>query len=183
MIVSSTLNGSKQSVLAQIVELTQDAVIVLDENHNIVVFNEGASNMFGYAPEEVMDGPLDPLVPTNLREAHESHIAKFNEAHGAGYHECAKSRMMRLTEVDSGWTMCGVRKDGHLFEIEATISKIVYNDKSYFAAIVRDVSERYQLLHDMKQRDVELQAYRRARKAVLLDELTETQELKLSCER
>ena len=183
MIVSNTLNGSKQLVLAQIVELTQDAVIVTDEDHNIVVFNEGATNMFGYQPEEVMDGPLNKLLPEDFQHAHTKHMERFNEEHDGGYRECAKSRMMRLeNEHDKGWTMCGVRKNGQLFEIEATISKITYNEHSYFAAIVRDVSERYKLLDQMRQRDVELAAYRRAQKAMLLDELQEAQNLKLSCE-
>ena len=181
MIVSTTLNGGKQSVLAQIVELTQDAVIVADKDYNVVVFNEGASNMFGYAPEDVMDGPLNVLIPQDLHELHSRHMDKFNKEHNGGFRECSKSRTMRLNENDDGWTMCGVRKTGHHFEIEATISKITYNEHVYFAAIVRDVSERYQLLSDMKQHTRELASYRRAQKAILLDELSETQELKISC--
>jgi len=49
--------------LATFIQNSQDAVITLDDNGQIKTWNNGAQTMFGYSAEEMMDKPLDRLLP------------------------------------------------------------------------------------------------------------------------
>ncbi len=50
-------------LLARLLAIADDAVIVADAQHRIVLFNEGAERAFGYRVAEVLGQPLDLLLP------------------------------------------------------------------------------------------------------------------------
>jgi PAS domain S-box-containing protein len=114
-----------------IVSISADAIISIDENLRIIIFNEGAEKTFGYSSAEVMGAPLEVLVPEALRDVHRQHIANF----AAG--EASARRM--------GWrrsAIFGRRKNGEEFPAEAAISKIQVGGKTVFTVSLRDVTEK-----------------------------------------
>jgi diguanylate cyclase (GGDEF)-like protein/PAS domain S-box-containing protein len=113
-----------------ILTMAADAVIAVDTNQNIAVFNRGAEQIFGYATEEIIGQPLDRLLPERYRGAHRAHLETF--AIGA-----ETSRPMR----PSG-EVYGRRKDGSEFPAEATVSKLIENGRTTLTVILRDVTER-----------------------------------------
>ena len=50
-----------------ILHLAQDAIIVMDEDQNVIIFNEGAERIFAYKTWEVIIPPLSE--PRNLASA------------------------------------------------------------------------------------------------------------------
>ena len=80
-------------------ESAVDAVVTADANGDIVSWNRGARDVFGYAPEEVLGTPLARLVPEPLRET--------DEEGGSG------SRPPTMTPaLERPVELHGVRKDG-----------------------------------------------------------------------
>ena len=54
-----------------------DAIISVDENFEITLFNQGAEAIFGHRREDVLGQPLDMLLPERFRKAHLGEVSAF----------------------------------------------------------------------------------------------------------
>jgi PAS domain S-box-containing protein len=113
-----------------ILEIAEDAIISVDSRQNIVLFNQGAENVFGYAAMEIMGKPLELLLPPRFAQAHLAHLEMFAQSP-----EVSRS-MGQRREV------FGRRKDGSEFPAEASISKLDVGDELLFTVFLRDITER-----------------------------------------
>jgi PAS domain S-box-containing protein len=126
-----SLRESKER-LAGIVSSAMDAIVTVDEDQRVVLFNEAAERMFGCPAAEALGRPLDRFVPGRFRDAHTEHVRRFGET-------SKTSRVMeRLNEL------AALRADGTEFPIEASISKVEVGGRRLYTAILRDVTERKQ---------------------------------------
>lgn len=116
--------------LSAILSGALDAIISIDEEQRIRLFNEGAERIFGYSRDDVQGEPLDILVPELFREIHREHVTDFGKSPVA-------ARLMG----ERGEIM-GRRKDGELFPAEASIGKVEVRGRRVYTAVLRDISER-----------------------------------------
>jgi PAS domain S-box-containing protein len=137
---------SHEWLCRRIVEDAQDAIIVGDQDGNIRLWNAGAETIFGYRAEEVMGKLMDFIIPENLRVRH-----------WEGYH-----RVMATGETKYGKDTLAVpalRKDGTRLSIEFTIV-LLRDDEGKpagNAAVIRDVTARWQRDKALKERLAELE--------------------------
>ncbi len=121
-----------EAKFAGIVSLSTDAIVSVDEEQRIILFNQGARRIYGYAPEEVLEQPLDMLIPERFRGAHSGHLRAFGLSG-------ASARSMG----DRGTTrIIGRRRDGGEFVAEASISQYSLGGSRIYTAVVRDVTDR-----------------------------------------
>lgn len=128
--------GERQRAQAQftgIVEIASDAIICIDSNQCITLFNQGAENIFGYSVPEVLGHPLDLLIPEPSVEAHRRYVADFAKS------PSASRKMGERREIN------GKRKDGSEFPAEASISKLNLGNKTIYTVYLQDVSNRKQI--------------------------------------
>ena len=123
---------ASQARLSGILELASEAIISVDENQRIQLFNQGAEKIFGYTAEQVLAQPLDLLLPERFREAHRQHIHQFAQSSDV-------ARMMgKRPEIFAR------RQDGTEFPAEASISKLELKGEKVLTVILRDITERKQ---------------------------------------
>ncbi len=116
--------------MARMVDSAMDAVISVDADQRILVFNRAAEAMFQRPAAEVIGRPLDMLLPRRFRESHRDHIERFGAA-------AVTSRSM-----GSLGALSGLRADGQEFPIEASISRVEVGGDRIYTAIIRDISAR-----------------------------------------
>ena len=119
--------------LAEILDGAEEAIISVDVNQNIVLFNKGAERIFGFKETEVIGQPLDILLPTNARSVHRLNIDIFSDG------------PVSSKQISERVSVLGKRKNGKHFPVEASISKIDVGGKRFFTAFLRDVTERRRL--------------------------------------
>lgn len=122
-----------QAHFAGILDIADDAIIALDTNQNIILFNQGAEKIFGWRDREVLGQPLDRLLPSRSVALHRQHVIDFAK----------DSRSAR--GMGERREIVGCRKDGTEFPAEASIAKLTSEGETIFTAIVRDISERKQI--------------------------------------
>ncbi len=132
---------------AEIVRGSQDAIIFADRQGIIRLWNLGAETIFGYTADEAVGQTLDLIIPERQRQRHWD-----------GYW-----RVMETGETKYGREMLAVpasRKDGERISIEFTI--VLLRDESGVilgpAAVLRDVTARWQQERELRRALAELQA-------------------------
>lgn len=125
----AALDESRRRMEA-IVESAMDALITIDEQQRILVFNPAAERMFGVAAAEAIGMPLERFIPLRFRGGHADHINRFREM-GA-----TNRRMGALGAVSA------LRADGEEFPVEASISHIDVGGVRLGTVILRDITER-----------------------------------------
>src|SRR5215204_75116 len=68
-----------EAQLAGIIDSAMDAIITVDENQNVVLFNTAAEKLFSCSPEAALGHSIDRFIPERFRRAHERYIRKFGE--------------------------------------------------------------------------------------------------------
>lgn len=125
--------------LEGIIDSAMDAIISVDQEQKVVVFNDAAERMFQCSSQDAMGQPLEKFMPARFREAHSHHVQGF------GRSGVTSRRMGQLG------TVMGLRADGEEFPIEAAISHVTVQGTKLFTAILRDVSERTRLEEQLRR--------------------------------
>jgi PAS domain S-box-containing protein len=111
------------------IAISADAIISVDRNQRIVLFNEGAEKIFGYTKDDVMGLSLDILLPSRFRPAHHRYVEQFVRGRDA-------ARKMGK----GGSEIFGLRKDGREFPADAAISKLEIDGSTLLTVAIRDVT-------------------------------------------
>jgi len=119
-----------QARLAGIVNSAMDAIITVDEEQRIVLFNHAAELMFRCSAAEALGQSLNRFIPARFRGAHAQHIHTF-ERTGVTTRAMAGAR-----------DVSALRTDGEEFPVEASISQVEANGQKLFTVILRDITER-----------------------------------------
>jgi PAS domain S-box-containing protein len=117
-----------QELLAAIIQSAMDAIIAIDQEQRIILFNGAAEQIFGCSAAATLGKPLDQFIPERLQNTHREHILRFGQTG-------ATTRSMH-----SPGALYGVRSNGEEFPIEATISHTDGGDHKVYTVILRDMS-------------------------------------------
>jgi PAS domain S-box-containing protein len=133
-----------QAKLAAIVDSAMDAIITVDQDQRVVLFNRAAEAMFRCARDQALGGSLDRFIPSRFREVHQAHLERFGHT--------GETRR-RMGEDMVLWAL---RADGTEFPIEASISQAGDRDNRFFTVILRDITHRKQVEDALKRQQAEL---------------------------
>ena len=130
----------------QIVEGAHDAIIFADREGIIRLWNLGAEAIFGYSAAEAVGQSLDLIVPENLRKRH---WEGYRKVMATGKTKYGKGTL----------AVPAITKSDDRISIEFTIVMVTSDsgEPQGTAAVIRDVTERWQKQKELKKRLKELE--------------------------
>jgi PAS domain S-box-containing protein len=142
-----------------IIEYAADAIVTLNEEGCIEVYNPAAGRVFGYDPGDVLGMRFSALLPEPYRI--DLANVRIDVDNGSG-----------RTPVGTAGEIRGQRRDGTTFPMEFALSRVDLADKRLVTAIVRDVSERKRAQEELAELHRRLvEASRTAGKAELASDV------------
>lgn len=133
------------SILEAVVGSTSDAVISADAQGLVITWNPAAEQIFGYREDEVVGQPLTLLMPDQYRDAHDAGIERV-------------VRTGQTKVMGQALPLTGLHKDGHEFPIELSLATWVMEGERFFSGIIRDVSDRQQLIEKLTHSEERVRA-------------------------
>jgi len=106
-----------------------DAIVSVNKEQKIVLFNKQAEIVFGYQAHEVLDHPVDMLFPERFRSPHRGNIEMF------GLNERQTMMMGERGEIS------GQRKNGEEFPAKASISTVRSESGNLYTVFLQDITE------------------------------------------
>ena len=126
-----------EKLISSLTQTATDAILVVDLNGKIIVWNSSASRIFGFTKDEVIGKDVFLLiVPEKGREIARQRLVEF---------------LNYDSEVNSGTTIeaNALRKDGTEFPAELSISSVILDETLYATGIIRDITQRKKMVNDL----------------------------------
>ncbi len=118
-----------------------DALIVINEEGNILRWNPQAEKIFGWSIQEVLGKPMkDFIIPGQYMEAHEKGFQHFLVTNEGPY-------------INKTIEITALNKKNIEFEIELTVSPATILGKYIFIAFIKDISLSKKLENEKKEAD------------------------------
>jgi len=139
--------GYRDWLCRRIVAESRDAIIFADREGLIRLWNVGAEAMFGYRAAEMEGQSLDRIIPEALRARHNEGFRRV----------MAKGESRYAADL---LAVPGLKEDGSRISLEFTIT-LIKNDAGEVlgaAAIIRDVTARWERERELKKRLAALEA-------------------------
>jgi PAS domain S-box-containing protein len=128
------------------IDSVMDAIIAVNEDYELTLFNPASEVMFGYSAREVLGKQMVILMPERFRSMHGVHMTHFIRSPSDATGSATKSQLKIL----------GLRKNGEEFPIESTIAKTQIGDTVQLTAVLRDVTQRVMAEADLRKTNQQL---------------------------
>lgn len=129
-----------QTFLQDLVQTAQDAIISIDQQGRIELFNPAAEQIFGYTRGEIVGQSVNILMPESYASEHDEYIAR-------------SQRTGELRAVGRTRVLTARRKSGEVFPMEIALAKIAIGDEVTYGAFIRDISEKIKLREQLLERE------------------------------
>lgn len=118
-----------EAKLRALLESAAQGILAVDLAGRITLVNAKVEEIFGYKREELLNQPLNLLIPERYHRSHDQYRAS--------YFDRPKTRPMGL-----GMDLTGVRKDGTEFPLEISLSYVGERSETLALAFITDITDR-----------------------------------------
>lgn len=122
------MSGPRPVDLQSIVELSPDAIVVIDRRSRMVLVNANTERLFGWPRGQLLGRPLEMLMPERFRAEHLEAMSAEREL----------SDSRSINELRG---LCGLRADGSEFPIRVALARMQTIHGPMVIGTVRDVTE------------------------------------------
>ena len=132
-----------QNRLSCIITSAMESIITLDEHRRIQLFNPASEQMFGCSETEAMGQSIDRFIALTNSDKNQNNSDVLEQ------HSIVSILEGRMRTIN------GIRINGEVFPVEASIAKVRSGNEELYTIILRDITER--LKSEEKQRNLQSQ--------------------------
>ena len=114
-----------EQLFALLLDSAPDALVVVDDQGKILLVNSQAEKMFGYTRKQLLNEPIEKLVPSRHGEMHRKDRADYNLE-------------PQLREMGTGRELFARRFDDSEFPVEISLSPLQTTGGLYVSSVIRD---------------------------------------------
>ncbi len=160
---------TESALCARIVALSEDAIISIDAQRRIKLFNLAAEHIFGYRADEIIGQPAEILMPARFRDDYARRLTLVGADTDATYGPVLDIGAGRSPEGDGDMVpmvaqraliIC-TRRNGEEFPTEAAVSRVETPTGPVYSISLRDISERQRIERALKRSEASLAAAQR----------------------
>jgi two-component system sensor kinase FixL len=126
-----------------VIDNAHDAIIAIDAQGRIEMFNRAAERIFGYAAAEVIGQNVNMLMPQPYHREHDGYLRN--------YLTTGKAKI-----IGTGREVEALHKDGTVFPIDLSIGEMRSGGSRGFIGVIRDTTERHQSARQVRELTAEL---------------------------
>ena len=130
--------------LTSLFENATEGIVLTDRSGKIVLVNPAAQRMFGYKEEELIQHPIEELIPQRYQAHHKELRQEF-------YHD------PQNREMGHGRDLYGKKKDGTDMPVEVSLSHYNKGEELFVIAFIIDITERKKIENNIKRQQKELE--------------------------
>jgi PAS domain S-box-containing protein len=120
--------AEREASLRHVIQNAPDAIIVIDREGHILLWNPKAEDVFGWKEEEVKGKQLSPIIiPEQQRKNHDYGMKRYLATHSSNI-------INRTIEVTA------LHKKGHEFYVSLTVSHAQQQGRDTFISFLRDIT-------------------------------------------
>ncbi len=145
---------SSEETTRLIMNSALDAIVCIDTNGCITVWNPQAEKIFGWSEHEVKGRRLsETIIPEQYRSLHEAGLKRYLTTR----HQTVINKLIEITALN---------RHGKEFPVELTIIPMRQKENDFFCAFIRDITERreaearqHEYAENLKQKNTELEQF------------------------
>jgi PAS domain S-box-containing protein len=125
-------------------DFSPDAALVVDPAGTIVLLNEPAASLFGYPSDELVNQPLEELLPQHLHGAPGAQRTRYMHA-------------PRARPMGTGLNLRGQRKNGSTFPVDISLRPFLLEQVPHVLGTIRDMTAQHQASQERARLTEQLQ--------------------------
>lgn len=129
MLLNAGERERADEIFRSLLESAPDAMVVVDTDGQIMLVNSQTEKLFGYDRFEMLEKPVELLIPESFHGRHLEHRTTFFEK-------------PQVRPMGAGLQLHGLRRDGSEFPVEISLSPLKTDEGTQVIATIRDVTER-----------------------------------------
>jgi len=127
-----------------LLESAPDAMVIVNQQGEIVLINSQTEALFGYRRDELMHQPVEILVPERFRANHPQHRTQYFDGPSA-------------RPMGTVLELVGRRKDGSEFPVEISLSPLQTTDGVLVTSGIRDITDRKRAEEEVHRLNADLE--------------------------